>query len=522
MKSVFFILFSLFCLNYSFSQTPSIIPLPNHFQKVDAAFELSNQTTVDLRNAEFKAEADYLKQQFLDRFGYTAVSRTSNASKIVLDLKKNLKKEAYELKIEDKKVQISASDREGIFNGIISFLQLASNAPQKDASILIPAWNITDQPLYEWRGFMLDEARHFFGKVVVKQLLDQMAWLKLNKFHWHLTDEQGWRLQIKRYPYLSLIGGIGNFSDSLAPAKYYTQEDIAEVVAYAKQRHIEVIPEIDMPGHATAANRAYPQFSGGGTGKYANFTFNPGNEKTYDYLNNILKEVAVLFPSKMVHLGGDEVSFGIQSWNQNPEVQTLMKQKDLTDLKQVEGYFFNRMADNAWQSFDKVLAWDEAVDNNLPVKNSLIFWWRHDKPDQLNKALDKGYQVVVCPRIPLYFDFVQDARDQKGRRWDKAFNPLEKVYRFSPVDLIQNKKEVQQVLGLQANLWTETVQSKERLDYLIFPRITAVAETAWTNPENKNYEDFLQRLKPQLKRYQQEGIYYYDVFNPQKSPEIIQ
>ena len=367
---------------------------------------------------------------------------------------------------------------------------------------------------------MLDESRHFFGKENVKSILDWMAFYKLNHFHWHLTDEPGWRLEIKQYPQLTSIGGIGNYSDPYAPAQYYTYADIREIVEYAAARYITIIPEIDMPGHATAANRAYPEFSGGGTDEYPNFTFNPGNKETYSYLSNILKAAKKLFPSGMIHLGGDEVSFGSRGWQEDPAVRELMKRQHLHDLKAVEIFFIQKMARSALKLYNKVLFWDEAADASLPVNHTIIFWWRHDKPEQLKKALLKGYHVVLCPFIPLYFDYVQDSIHTEGRRWEGKFNSLERVYNFPDDESFTTGMANKRVLGIQANLWTETVRTQERLQYLLFPRIAALSEAAWTNPGKKNYNEFLMRLKKHLQWYKAAKIYYYNPFAPQKTPEI--
>ncbi|MEO8821788.1 MAG: family 20 glycosylhydrolase [Ginsengibacter sp.] len=400
-------------------------------------------------------------------------------------------------------------------------LQLLKQAPVSKAGTAMNCWNIRDSTKYKWRGLLLDESRHFFGKKTVKLILDWMAFYKLNRFHWHLTDEQGWRLQIKQYPRLSSIGGNGNRSNPNAPAAYYTDADIEEIVQYAAARYITVIPEIDMPGHATASNRAYPEFSGGGVGKYANFTFNPGKKGTYSYLTNILRYTKKLFPSEMIHLGGDEVSFGIDSWNHDPGVQELMSKEHLPDLIAVERYFIERMADSALTMYNKVLLWDEATDASLPVDSTIIFWWRHDKPEQLRKAFQKGYHVVLCPRIPFYFDFVQDSSHQAGRKWQGEFNSLGKVYDFPNNQPYTIDATNSLVLGVQAALWTETVLTEKRLEYLLFPRIAALSETAWTNTNNKNYDQFLIRLKKHFMWYRDAGIYYYNPFDSEKTPEVI-
>lgn len=362
---------------------------------------------------------------------------------------------------------------------------------------------------------MLDESRHFFGKEKVKSLLDWMAFYKLNKFHWHLTDEPGWRVEIKKYPLLTYIGGIGNHSDPDAAPNYYTQEDIREIVKYAAERKITVIPEVDMPGHARAANRAYPEFSGGGSERYPHFTFNPGLEATYSYLTDILKEVDMLFPSQMIHLGGDEVHFGNQQWNDIEGVQRLMAENQYTDLSEVEKHFMVRMADSLYAMGNKFLAWDEMADIPLPVDKTIIFWWRHDQPDYLTKALKRNYPVVLCPRIPLYFDFVQHDSHKVGRRWAGAYSELEGVYYFNAEQYAGDRTP--QVLGIQANLWTEVIRTPERFDFMMFPRISALAEAAWGN--NADFSGYQERVGDHLSLYKEQGIYYFNPFCPEEFPE---
>lgn len=492
-----------------------IIPLPQSYTYVNESFDINRQLKIAFDD-EFKNEAYFLQKQLFEIKGITAIFESDVKDAHISLLKQQSeisKKGAYKVQMNKYNIQITAAEDEGIFNGIASVIQLVAVSQNK-----VACWNIEDAPLYEWRGFMLDESRHFFGIEKVKQLLDYMALYKLNRFHWHLTDEPGWRIEIKKYPLLTYTGGVGNFTDHNAPPKYYTQKQIKEVVSYAAERKIVVIPEIDMPGHARAANRAYPEFSGGGSERYPEFTFDPGNEKTYQYLTDILKEINVLFPSEMIHLGGDEVHFGNEAWNHNEGVKALMKRENMTELAQVEKYFMVRMADSLFAMNNKILAWDEMAEIALPIDKTIIFWWRHDKKDQLQKALDKNYPVVLCPRIPFYFDFVQDESHRIGRRWASNYSDLEKVYKFTTNNLI-NEKNKSQVLGFQANLWTETVSTEQRLDFMTYPRISALAEAAWG--QNNNYEDYLNRLKLQLSLYQKSNIYYFNPFEiiDQKEPK---
>lgn len=500
--------------------TCPIIPLPADARLESGVFKFGNNTTIVTSKASLQPIAQYLQQELSQKNGIQVKpgkAAKGPVVKLVLTGGKQANPEGYSLLIQPNQITITSQSAAGVFYGVISLLQLT--AQSKDGAVA--CWQITDAPLYGWRGFMLDESRHFFGMAKVKQLLDQMAFYKLNRFHWHLTDEPGWRIEIKQYPALTLTGGKGNYSDSLAPAAFYTQEEIKEIVAYAAARFITVIPEIDMPGHATAANRAYPAYSGGGSAKHPEFTFNPGKEATYQYLTNILRETDALFPSQMIHIGGDEVSFGNEKWMANPEIQQLMANKGLADAKAVEFYFIRRMADSLARMKNKVLAWDEVTQANLVPGQTIVFWWRHDQPKQLTTSLQKGYSVVLCPRLPFYFDFVQDSAHVSGRKWGprKLYASLEKVYDFSVADYPIQPGQLPQVLGLQANLWTETVKTEQRLDFMTYPRLCALAEAAWTKPAQKNFSGFTKRMQDQLPLLKQQGIQYYDFLQPQQTPE---
>ncbi|NLU90873.1 beta-N-acetylhexosaminidase [Chitinophaga sp. Ak27] len=494
-----------------------VIPLPVKAVKESGVFPMSAQTVICAGDASLQPLAVYLRGELQRRYQLpVTVGKKAGATTIYLKQSgKDTNVDAYTLIVNKKAITIAAAHREGIFNGIATLLQLSTAATSHGGVLTIDGWKITDAPQYAWRGLMLDESRFFFGKKKVLQLLDWMAFYKLNRFHWHLTDVPGWRLEIRRYPLLTTVGGIGNIVDSTAPAAYYTQEDIREIVAYAGLRNITVVPEIDMPGHAAAANRAYPAFDGGGTDRYPRFTFNPGREGTYQYLSDILTETAQLFPAGMIHLGGDEVTFGNAGWDSDTGITRLKQQHGLKDRKAVEDYFIQRMADTVLRLHNKVMAWDEIATATLPADSTIVCWWRHDKPEALAMALDKGYSVVLCPRLPFYFDFVQDSSHHIGRRWAKgAFNSLETVYNFSAAELPSVPGHASQVLGVQACIWTETVHNDNRLDFLLFPRISALAETAWTPADRKNFKGFTDRLKTQQQLYKQAGLYYFDIFNP--------
>lgn len=516
-----FILLILLTGTGTFAQQVPIIPLPNKYLKLDGTFTLSGNTPIITDDEAFRSQANFLQQEMLKTIDLNLnLQKNSVVPSIVLSKLKSSGDApgAYRLMITGKQIRISAASEEGLFYGINSLMQLVRQAALKGKPVVVNSWDIRDQPKYSWRGLMLDESRHFFGKETVKFLLDWMAFYKLNRFHWHLSDEPGWRMEIKKYPKLALVGGIGNFTDPFAPAKYYTQEDIKEIIAYARERFIMVIPEIDMPGHAGASNKAYPQFSGGGSEMYPDFTFNPAKKEVYDYLSDILKETNSLFPSDMIHLGGDEVHFGNENWNKDADVQQLMKEKKMPDLKAVEQYFIQRMADSLAKMNNKVLLWDEAVGSSLSPENTIIFWWRHDKPEQLKLALSKNFPVVLTPRLPFYFDFVQDSTHRVGRRWQGGFNTLKNVYNFSPASYYR-PDQAPLILGIQAAIWTERISNPDKLDHMLFPRISALAETGWTDEKHKDYNAFEERVKSHMELYRKGKIYFYNQFIPLENPE---
>lgn len=524
MKKVFLYLFLLTFCHQAYAQQCPVVPLPNNYSKQNGQFTINDNTSIYIEDQSLSALAYFLQKELLRTTGITlSIQSQKKPAAIVLS---RLKGKAsvdgeYKLDMSPDEIRISSKTEEGIFYGLSSLMQFARNSASKKGSVTFDCWNIQDAPRYSWRGVLLDESRHFFGKETVKNILDWMAYYKLNRFHWHLTDAPGWRFEIKQYPKLTLVGGIGDYTDSLKPAQYYTQEDIKEIVAYASERFITVIPEVDMPGHATAANKAYPEFSGGGSAKYPEFTFNPGKEETYQYLTNILKETNALFPSNMIHLGGDEVHFGNENWNRDQHVQKLMKDKNLPDLKSVEQYFIQRMADTLSKINNKVLLWDEAVGSSLSPKNTVIFWWRHDRPEQLKLAFDKGYSAVLTPRVPLYFDFVQDSSHHIGRKWKLGeFGSLEKVYNFS-LDTLPKPKNPDLILGVQGALWTEHISADRKLEYMLFPRIGALAETAWTQEKNRNYSEFKKRMENHLNLYRKAKLYFYNPDKPSENPEPI-
>ena len=514
-------LFVAFATHFVFAQHKKalIIPKPNHYEVENGQFCLPGKLSISAKADEFNGILEVFASQLEEHTNISMRKKKSKACVKLIKLNLGGTKEAYRLKIKPDEITVEATAPEGDFYGLQSVLQLIINAQQNGLNT-VQCCNIEDQPRYSWRGLMLDESRHFFGIEETKKIIDMMVLHKMNKFHWHLTDGSAWRIEIKKYPLLTEVGGAGTKWNRNAPVKYYTQKEIKEIVAYAADRFIEVIPEIDMPGHATAANRAYPEFSGGGSEKLPDFTFHPGKEGTYQFLTDILKEVADLFPSQYIHIGGDEVNYGNQQWPTLPEVQELMKKEKLKDLLAVEHYFVNRMADSIRTIGKKVMGWDEVVGAGLKKENTVVMWWRHDKKQLLKNAVEKGYETVMCPRRPLYFDFVQHDLHKDGRRWG-GFCPIEDVYAFPNAKMTgEEYYNSPKVKGIQANVWTETMHTIERLEFMIFPRLSALAEAAWTKDRNKNFEEFTDRLKWMLEFFEKQGISFFDPLQPDRIKEI--
>ena len=421
-----------------------------------------------------------------------------NIGKIRYVTDTSLPSEAYELHIMKKRVVIKASDDAGRFYARQTLAQLAEDD-------VMYCGVIKDVPRYEWRGFMLDEARHFFGMEQVKELLDRMARYKLNRFHWHLADDQGWRVEIKAYPELCTVGGIGCESDPEAPAKYYTQEQIREIVTYAAERHIEIIPEIDMPGHATAFTKTFPEFDAGSR------TVNPADDKLYDVLGTVIKELAELFPGRYIHVGGDEVS--TRGWENHPDMKAFMEKENIESYDDIQKYFEHRYTDIVVKNGKKAIAWDDVIDGDLDNENTILQWWRFDHPESLDKCLERGYKTIISPYDPFYMDYVQDIRCKEGHLvWVSYVNALEEIYNFKVNDS-------HNVIGLQGNLWTERVRTGERIDYMIFPRLIAIAERGWTSQDNLDYNDFIRRLENEYRYLDSLNVYYFDINDFEKHPE---
>ena len=503
----------------------SLIPKPVSLKKGSGAFRLDSQIPVCVPDS-LKEVASYFTDAFLGPLGakLPIEELTENSSKggIILDTDNALTEEAYILAITADQIRITGGSVKGIFYGIQSLRQMLpslviNTLPQ---TYTLPAVLIEDQPRYPYRGMHLDVSRHFFSIDFIKRFIDLLAFHKLNVFHWHLTDDQGWRLEIKKYPKLTEVGGyrdetlVGHYRDQPHQfdgkryGGFYTQEEVKEVLAYAAERHVTVIPEIELPGHALAAISAYPELAcqpGAykvGT-KWGIFeeVFCP-TEYTFEFLENVLGEVIDLFPSPYIHIGGDECPK--VRWEESPFCQNLMKKEGLKDEFELQSYFIKRIEKYVNSRGRRIIGWDEILEGGL-APNATVMSWQGIKGGI--EAAEQGHDVVMAPTSHVYLDYYQG--DPESEPLAIGGNlPLEKVYGFDPTPEELGEEEAQHILGAQANLWTEYIPTGEKAEYMIFPRACALAELVWTSKENKDFQDFSNRLEYHLRRLDDLGVNY--------------
>ncbi|MEQ7799689.1 family 20 glycosylhydrolase [Pedobacter sp. ASV1-7] len=450
------------------------------------------------------------------RDNYVSVGLISNSDA--------LGEEGYKLVSTSKQIGIQAVKASGVFYGMQTLVQLIRNNEVKRQ---IPAIEISDKPRFAWRGMMLDVGRYFYSIEFIKKMLDEMAVYKLNKFHWHLTDDQGWRIEIKKYPELTQKGawrsesqfGIGldkNWINTNPHGGYYTQEEIKEVIKYAQSKYIEVIPEIEVPGHSKAALSVFPHLScTGGPFEVPGYwgvvedVYCAGNEDTFKFVEDVLTEVVELFPSKIVHIGGDECKKN--RWKTCAKCQNRIKKEGLKDEYELQSYFIKRVQNFLNSKGKSIIGWDEILEGGL-APNAKVMSWRGTKGGIA--AAKQGHEVVMSPNTFLYLDYAQGAADLEPAYGRTRFLPIEKVYSYNPVSEEFTEPEGKLIKGVQANVWTELLHNRESVEYMIFPRITAVAEVAWTNQNLRQWDDFSRRIEYQFDYYKSkditfaESIYY--------------
>jgi hexosaminidase len=543
MKFVLFAAISFFTATAFAADTNelALIPLPQKVQRLDGSFTLTPQTHI-YADWSSRKTANLIVVRMRKSTGYPLKIRHSSTPHVnailftTQNANPNLGPEGYELIVTTNSIVIRAPTQAGLFYGGQTLLQLlpaevfSSNVVT--ANWQVPCVDIEDWPRFQWRGLMLDVSRHFFNKSEVEAILDEMAFYKLNFFHWHLTDDQGWRIQIKKYPKLTEIGawrGQVNFvahsnetfqhpawsqptpdkfaSDS-SYGGFYTQKDIRDVVACAAARHITIVPEIEMPGHAEAALAAYPQYScvsfSGNDLRGHKGIYDPSNPETFVFLDNILCEVFELFPGPYVHIGGDEVQTNY--WHDNTNCQALMKREGLADEHALQSWFTARMEKYINAHGKTLVGWSEILRGGLPT-NAVVMDWIGGAKD----AAKTGHDAVMAPSEPIpycYFDYYQSTNHATEPRAIGKYLPLRQVYSFEPMPAGLPAEFQSHILGAQGNLWTEYVPSLSHAQYMIFPRECAMAEVTWSAPDARNWDDFYQRLMANEKCLDELGVNY--------------
>jgi hexosaminidase len=515
---------------------PAIIPWPQQVTLEAGVFRLTPDTRVYVDSASRKT-GKFLTERLRPATGYPFKTHTKFFSGgaikggILLTTKEantNLGPEGYDLAVAPDSVVIRAPTQAGLFYGVQTLFQLLP--PEIFSTNLVtnvdwqmPCVQIEDWPRFKWRGLLLDVSRHFFNKSEVETILDAMALQKLNTFHWHLTDDQGWRIEIKKYPRLTQVGawrsGVGFGLDPKSTTAYgpdgryggfYTQADIREVVAHAAARHITIVPEIEMPGHSTAALAAYPQFSCTG-GPFTNGTtsgifqgiYNPANDETFKFLDDVLTEVIQLFPGKYVHIGGDEVPK--ETWKNSPECQALMKREGLKNEDELQSWFTRRIETFVSAHGRTMIGWSEILQGGLPQNAAVMDWIGGAR-----EAASAGHDVVMTPTAYCYFDFYQSSNhvtEPKAAAWGGPLT-LNKMYAFDPMPTNVPPQLQSYILGAQGNLWTEQIPNLKHAEYMIFPRACALAEVTWSAKDTHDWDDFMSRLQIQARRLAQLGINY--------------
>lgn len=500
----------------------NVIPIP---QQIELSFGTNRlDVATQLHIAAPEPDHTILKQYIASTPLAPTITTSPNPERanrylkleIVDILPKVTSPEGYILDIRHEDITISSTTGAGLFYGLQTLLQLYNQSPN------IPVGTFTDEPRMAYRGIMLDVSRHFFDVDFIKKQIDAMAHFKLNHLHLHLTDAAGWRLEIKQYPQLTKQAAwrthatwkewwnadrhyVEEGSDN-AHGGYYTQEQIRDLVAYAQERYITIIPEIEMPSHSEEVLAAYPELSCSHQ-PYGNSDFCIGNEATFEFLENVLSEVMELFPSEYIHIGGDEASK--QAWNTCPQCQARMQHEGLTTVDELQSYLIHRIERFLNSNGRQLLGWDEILDGGLAPRATVMSW--RGTEGGLN-AIAAGHRAIMTPGEYCYLDAYQDAPHTQPEAIG-GYLPLHKVYSYNPIPDTLNAEQHKLLYGVQCNLFTEYISTPEHMEYMLYPRMLAIAEVGWSIPENMSYEHFLRRTKIATKKLQQIG---YNTFNIEK------
>ena len=512
-KSVLFSTLLLIGNSCSDRKEIDVIPMPRSIEYHSGNFTISPETKfyTNLSAESRQALTDYLEGTSLGSVPFAESTTGNNGIELNLcDSSIVTGNEAYRIEIDKKGVRLSANTETGIFYGLQTLLQPLNNGDNKT----LPALTINDSPRFPYRGLHLDVSRHFFDKEFVKKQLNAMAYFKMNRLHWHLTDGAGWRIEIKKYPRLTSFAAWRPFDklndwwvggrtfceqdDPRAVGGYYTQDDIREVVAYAAERHITIIPEIEMPGHSEEVLATYPELSCSGK-PYVNADFCIGTEKTFEFLENVLLEVIDLFPSEYIHIGGDEASKS--SWNTCPRCQKRMADEHLNSVDELQSYMIHRIEKFLNDHGRKIIGWDEIIEGGLSP-TATVMSWRGEEGGI--KAVKAGNQAIMTPGKYCYLDAFQDAPNTQPMAIG-GYLTLEKVYSFEPVPDSLSTKEAELILGVQGNVWTEHIPTPEHYEYMIYPRILALAEIGWSPSEVKKWDNFHTRALQAVNILREQG-----------------
>jgi hexosaminidase len=504
----------------------SIVPKPAHMTVHPGSFQLGPNTVIVADNASL-SEARLLSRRLSPATGFPIeIKSLSSRADSTIDMKidpslEKLGGEGYRLVVTPKEISIRAPATAGLFYAGQSLLELLPPEIFREARVpnidwAIPCIHVEDYPRFKWRGALLDVGRHFMPKEFVKKFIDLLALHKMNSFHWHLTDDQGWRIEIKKYPKLTQIGAwrketlVGRLEsssqkelkfDGTPHGGFYTQDDAREIVEYARMRHVNVVPEIEMPGHAQAAIAAYPEL--GNTGQQLEVgtkwgvienIFNP-KETTILFLQDVLTEILQIFPSEYIHIGGDEAVK--TQWKASADAQARIKELGLKNEEELQGYFIRRMGEFLSLKRRRLIGWDEIVEGGI-TQNTIVMSWHGEKGGiDVAKA---GFDVVMAPTGYTYFDYFQSKDRGKEPLAIGGYLPLEVVYNYEPVPKELAPESTKHVLGSQGQLWTEYMPSSKQVEYMAFPRLAALAEVTWSLKEERNFPEFLERLTHHLER----------------------
>jgi hexosaminidase len=519
MRTIYSLLFCFLLTGSLLAQEVSIIPKPVSLKVNPGTFTITRNTVMVVPDDADRKSADFFNDYLQQIYGYRLpISRQSNSNGIRLATRNSATaKDAYTLDIAANGVSITGDSPAGTFYGLQTLIQLLP--VEKAAALRIPFVAVQDAPRFQYRGLHLDVGRHMFPVAFIKKYIDYIALHKMNNFHWHLTEDQGWRIEIKKYPMLTQVGSYrdgtiigrapGTGNDNKRYGGFYTQEEVKEVVKYATDRHVNVIPEIEMPGHAQAALASYPFLGCPGTGPYTvaqgwgvfDDIYCAGKDSTFTFLQDVLDEVIPLFPGKYLHVGGDEAPK--TNWKTCPLCQKRIKDNNLKDEHGLQSYFIQRMEKYINSKGKTVIGWDEILEGGL-APNALVMSWRGEAGGI--EAAKQHHQVIMTPGSHVYLDHAQRLKEDSVTIG--GYTPVEMTYAYEPIPKELNAEEAKYVLGAQGNVWTEYMHSPSKVEYMIFPRLSALSEVLWSPKESRSWADFEPRLLKQFQRYDLWGANY--------------